>query len=229
MGLTPYEKEEKWIAKVQRTWSPERKDFDPAKHPRGEGGRFGEGSGSGDSAIVSENRKEENYRGIKAISFAPQGSVDVDLIKENRAVVNSVLDKLPKGAADGLNALYITSGDFTPLGTATYIAPSKQRGYVSDEIMTQQAWLNKSPVDKEASLLHEFGHRMQLVSHKDIFKRFSAQGLGVHFSSLTEPQYQKAYPKKQHDGESFAESFARYKIGKDMPNELVTFWKGTGL
>ena len=46
MGMTSYEKEWTWLQKVQRTWSPERKDFDPAKHPRGEGGRFGSSEGA---------------------------------------------------------------------------------------------------------------------------------------------------------------------------------------
>ena len=176
-------------------------------------------------------RELNEYRGIHHVTFTPMGNYDKELIKENREIIDRVLDKLPTGAVTGLSALYITGGTFTPLGAAAYTPPSTRRGYASDEIIAQDAWIKKSPTDKEAALLHEFGHRIQLVSHIALFEDFVKQGLGQYASEML-GQYYSTYAKQSKPhlfGEAFAESFARYKMQKQLPEKLAAFWKKTNL
>jgi len=204
-----------------------RKTFDESQHPRApagsqEGGQFTSGDDGG------TQREQREYRGIAHVTFSPNTNQDPALIAENKAIIDDVLSKLPPGAADGLKALYVTDGTFGPLGAAVYIPPSTRRGYVSDEIMTHQAWLDKSPADKASTLLHEFGHRMQHVSHAGIFKEFKKLGLASHAQDMLGTFYRN-YEAAHRAGETFAESFARYKVGQPLPKPLESFWKKSGL
>lgn len=197
----------------------------PAGNPDGgewtDGGYGGGGSGGSDNP--GQARSVMNYRGIGHVTFAPQGSTNTELIQENKETIDEALNLLPPGASKGLKTLYVTNGSFGPLGAAVYLPPTNKPGYVSDEIMTNQPWLDKPRKEKVQTLVHEFGHRMQNVSHTKVFKEFSRQKLGVHAKEMLGDFY-KNYPAKAHAGETFAESFSRYKTGRELPAPLKKFW-----
>ena len=92
MGMTPYEKEWLWLQKVQRTWSPEYKTFDPAKHPRGEGGRFGEGgtietvSKTRESVILAEESTIRYQTYETAVIVDDKGDVVIKKVGDTNSV-----------------------------------------------------------------------------------------------------------------------------------------------
>lgn len=179
------------------------------------------------SAVIE--RTAANYRGIKNISFAPTGTTDQAIISENKKIIDETLDLLPPSAYADLNALYVTNGTFGPLGAAFYAKPNADRRYVSDEIVTNQPWIEKSSENRKATLLHEFGHRMQLKTHKPLFAQFKRDVTVADHAKTLLGQYYKNYPKATLAGEVFAESFALFKTGQPLATELQAFWRKTQL
>lgn len=160
-----------------------------------------------------------------------------DIGEEQRQSAKTSIDEaLAKVSHEHVKNLHIsvTNGDFGPLGGATYIPPNKQKGYVSDQLMTQKSWLDKGGKERHIAILHEVGHRIQLHTDKATFREFKKQGFGKHFPKMHEKfGWQgnlSAYPKSHHSGEAFAESFARYhadnaKLKEHFP-EMHEFWSG---
>ena len=203
-------------------------NFDHAGRP-GEQGGSGPGGGSeismqqGLSGISAKSFGQLNYRGIKVVSFNNTGNKKA--AEQNATDIHNALSKVPERYVSGMHALYVTGGDQV-FGSASYIPVAKQRGYVSDEIMLLDGWIKKSSADREQTLLHEVGHRIQLTVEPKWFKEFKAAGLDKYFNDVTDPEFAKNYPKAQHAGETFAESFARHATGAKQPEALNEFWKG---
>jgi len=200
------------------------------------GGQFCEGGGKGSG--VTTSRLMDNYRGIGAVSFAPQGSKDAAMIEENKKVVDAVLDVVPESVSRGLRTLYVTGGG-SFLGSATYIPKDPRPGYASDGIMLMDGFLGKSPSDKRMMLAHEFGHRAQLTTHPKVFKEFEQKNpASVDQLKTIFPDHWQSYLKdrpsaarsKRIAGEVFADSFSKHVLGVPQATpSLTSFWEGRKL
>jgi hypothetical protein len=100
-----------------------------------------------------------------------------------------------------------------------------------DEIQIQGKFHNKTFMDKVQTLLHEAGHRGQMKVDKPAFAKFKTLGLSKRssFLAMANQVHQEAYRKNGIEpgelaDEVFAESYARFSLGMDMPEELREFW-----
>jgi len=162
---------------------------------------------------------QENYRGIGKVSY---GKKDKKVAMENAKDIDAALSKVPPEHIKGMNNLYVTGGGF--LGSAIYIPPNPKTGRASDEIMLMDGWLEKKSSDRQQSLLHEVGHRVQLVIDKKSFSEFERQGLDKYFNDITDAKFAKNYKRNHHASETFAESYARYLMNTEQPEPLNKFW-----
>jgi hypothetical protein len=101
----------------------------------------------------------------------------------------------------------------------------------TDEIEIQDKFHRKTFADKLQTLLHEAGHRGQMRVDKPAFTRFKLLGLSKRssFLAMANQVHQEDYRKNGIEpsimaDEIFAESYARFSLGMDMPKELRTFW-----
>jgi hypothetical protein len=100
-----------------------------------------------------------------------------------------------------------------------------------DAIEIQDKFHRKEFHDKVQTLLHEAGHRGQMKVDKATFARFKALGLSKRssFLAMANKVHQEDYRKNGIESsimadEIYAESYARFSLGMDMPEELRTFW-----
>lgn len=174
--------------------------------------------------IKPVQRLQKEYRGIKEITFVPQeGKHSEQEIIDNKKVIDDTISAMGEEHTKEMNALYVTSGTFTPMGAGTYIPITKDKGYVSDEILLQQAWLDKDYKGRKHLLAHEIAHRAMLTSKKELYKKFRGTGLGKKY--IGEMSASASVQKSHVDGEVFAEAYARFKLKIDQPDELNNFFK----
>jgi hypothetical protein len=101
----------------------------------------------------------------------------------------------------------------------------------TDEIEIQDKFHVKMFMDKVQTLLHEIGHRGGMRVDKATFKKFKTLGLSKrsNFLAMANKVHQEDYrvngiaPSVMAD-EIFAESYSRFSLGLDMPEELREFW-----
>lgn len=101
----------------------------------------------------------------------------------------------------------------------------------SDEITIQNKFHKKTFNDKIQTLLHEAGHRGQMRLDVATFKDMKASGLITvsNFLAMANQAHQNDYKENgisdaELADEVFAESYARYALGMDMPAGLRAFW-----
>jgi hypothetical protein len=139
----------------------------------------------------------------------------VEALKQARAI--DPFDYFP-----GLKRLVLTPD--TDKWNAAYL-PDK------DEMVVQAKFHKKTFMDKVQTLLHEIGHRGQFTADPETFKAFVKAGLVQvgFFVRMANPVHLADYlkngiGKRELADEVFAESYARYALGLDMPDELRGFW-----
>jgi phage-related protein (TIGR01555 family) len=103
-----------------------------------------------------------------------------------------------------------------------------------DAVIIQQKAMDLPAGEHVRIFLHEGGHRAQYKVARKTFSAFKRAGLGTlaQFKAMANEVHQEQYRKtgKVQDliGEVFAESYARFILGMNMPNELLDFWKKQG-
>ena len=193
-------------------------------------GRYPAGSGDGEKQYkMSTSTTNKNITVVEDFShasrFVASSSIGEEKINVLANELNSAIEKYDvEEDVDGVKVIKISEQEGF-IGTASFVY-SNEPGYVSDEIWLMGGWLNKSEEGRTESLLHEIGHRAQLITDTNAFKEFTRLGLGKFFTKVTDSAFIKNYSSKQRAGETFAESYARFKMGRDMPGELVSFWEG---
>ena len=102
--------------------------------------------------------------------------------------------------------------------------------YESDTIEIQRKMLADGDTEKTRTLLHEAGHRAQYRADKAAFRAFQkakldthenfmAMANAVHWADFHCSGYVEDLP-----GETFAESYAHWALGHEMPIGLRDFW-----
>lgn len=101
----------------------------------------------------------------------------------------------------------------------------------NDVILLQRKWLQLPPEEQVRVLVHEGGHRAQFLTDADTFGRFVRMNLATEevFAKIANKVHREDQEEQEghvHDlvGETFAESYARFCLGMDMPVELKEFW-----
>ena len=101
----------------------------------------------------------------------------------------------------------------------------------TDEIVVQQKLLADPLHEQTRTLLHEAGHRGQYLKDKSVFRKFKQLGLDTteHFEAMANATHLHDFRRIHHvddmSGECFAESYARFCLGMEMPAALMAFWK----
>lgn len=126
----------------------------------------------------------------------------------------------PLGYLKGLTKLTFV-GDIDQWNAA-YIADS-------DEIVIEKKFHAKTFMDKVQTLLHEGGHRGQYKMDPETYKTFKATGLATvsNFFTMANRVHRQDFVKngiEDHAEEAFAESYARFALGLEMPEEIRKFW-----
>jgi hypothetical protein len=103
-----------------------------------------------------------------------------------------------------------------------------------DEIELETKFYEKPRAEQMRILLHEAGHRGQEVD-PEAYEAFKRLGLNREsaFVAMANPTHLKGFARRGDvDGgfaaEVFAESYARWTLGLDMPGELQLFWDERG-
>jgi hypothetical protein len=101
----------------------------------------------------------------------------------------------------------------------------------TDTVEVQDKFHAKTFTDKLQTLLHEAGHRGQMRVDKETFVAFKAAGLvkRSNFLAMANQVHQEDYRKNGIEpsvmaDEIYAESYARFSLGMDMPEEIRAFW-----
>jgi hypothetical protein len=100
----------------------------------------------------------------------------------------------------------------------------------TDEIVVQQKLLADPLHEQTRTLLHEAGHRGQYLKDKSVFRKFKQLGLDTieHFEAMANATHMHDFRRIHHvddkSGEVFAESYARFCLGMEMPAALKAFW-----
>ncbi len=97
-----------------------------------------------------------------------------------------------------------------------------------DLILLEKKFLDKSFSDAVQTLLHEAGHRGQ-YRDKPTYEEFKRQGLNTvpNFLSMANRVHREDYWRAGIDNlaeEAFAESYARFALGLEMPHSIRRFW-----
>lgn len=101
--------------------------------------------------------------------------------------------------------------------------------FANDGIVVQGKFADKDDLDKVQTMLHEGGHRGQVVDGST-FEDFKRRGLGSveNFLAMANQVHRDDYERTGtvdgQEDEAFAESYARACLGLDMPPEIAEFW-----
>jgi len=100
----------------------------------------------------------------------------------------------------------------------------------NDEVVLESKLITQGFPTVVRTILHEAGHRGQQKA-PDVYEDFKRRGLNKlpYFLKMANPVHRRDFERKgKVDNiaeEAFAESYARYALGMDMPSELSNFWK----
>jgi hypothetical protein len=101
--------------------------------------------------------------------------------------------------------------------------------------ITIQGKLLAQPNDEQIrTVLHEGGHHAQFKKDKATFAAFKREGLGstANFIAIANKAHTEDYQRTgwvdDIAGETFAESYARFCLGMEMPQPLRNFWNARG-
>lgn len=101
--------------------------------------------------------------------------------------------------------------------------------FANDGIVVQGKFADKDDLDKVQTMLHEGGHRGQVVDGST-FEDFKRRGLGSveNFLAMANQVHRDDYERTGtvdgQEDEAFAESYARACLGLDMPPAIAEFW-----
>jgi hypothetical protein len=100
-----------------------------------------------------------------------------------------------------------------------------------DEISLERKFDRYDPVDQVRTILHEAGHRGQLLKDVTAFDEFKRRRLDTteNFLAMANPTHVRDYEAsgrvEDMAGEVFAESYSRACLGLPMPVEIRAFWE----
>lgn len=102
--------------------------------------------------------------------------------------------------------------------------------YERDTIVVQAKFENKGFLDKVQTFLHEAGHRGQLRVDPSTYESFKHAGLNTekNFLAMANQVHREDYARNGINNlaeEAFAESYARFCLGLEMPTTIKVFWQ----